>query len=103
MALEDTERTDHCFGAGQSGPTFLYFSNIPQFLTPTNSTPTVHLPVTLSGRKRHEALTCEGETVWISRAAVCLLTLCDEMLYMCAVNTAATHQLNWTTQIKTVL
>ena len=57
MALEDTERTDRCFGAGRSGPTLFHVSNTPQSLHPTNSTPTMHLPVILSCRKRHKALT----------------------------------------------
>ena len=72
-ALKDTERTDCCFEAGQSGPT-LHFSNIPQSLTPTNSTLTMHFPVILSCRKRHEALTCEvkGKQFGSATAAVCL-------------------------------
>ena len=71
-----------CFEAGQRGPT-LHFSNIPQSLTPTNSTPTMHFPVILSCRKRHEAVTCEvkGKQFGSATAALCL-TLCDEMFSM---------------------
>lgn len=64
MAPErDTEGPDCLFGAGQSGPTLLHFSNIARSLNPTKSTSFLPVSVIMScrKRKRHKALICEAK------------------------------------------